>query len=295
LAVRSDGSWAKGIAISSAVLVEIRQVSFCGGAEGLTRYVGVDGEANVVIEKSRICVEPYSGGSTHYIVDNENEYSGMVSFTCNVVEFAYVPTAAYWESDYLMSWDFSNNIVDGGDVSFRGWVEDVNGSFSIRNNTFSGIQDFQIGIDAGTCLWPPSCPVPEINVENNIIANCNSSTGLWYSDICGEWDTIPVPATWDSNLIWDFSGYLAYESTDSYPCNGLASIDTSYSSTIDSMSMMVDPDFVADPYYGSFALDSNSPAIDAGTGLDPDGTPADLGAFGGPDADCWEEYPWPVP
>lgn len=58
----------------------------------------------------------------------------------------------------------------------------------------------------------------------------------------------------------------------------------------------MDPIFAPDSSIGSYALDPSSPAIDAGLGdPDPDGTPNDIGAFGGPDGDWWKEYPWPVP
>lgn len=47
---------------------------------------------------------------------------------------------------------------------------------------------------------------------------------------------------------------------------------------------------------GSYALDPSSPAVDAGTGdPDPDRTPADLGAFGGPDGDWYRDVPWVMP
>ncbi len=44
-----------------------------------------------------------------------------------------------------------------------------------------------------------------------------------------------------------------------------------------------DPLFT-DPDEGDFTLQEGSPAIDSGTGQDSDGTPADMGVHGGPDA-----------
>jgi len=54
-----------------------------------------------------------------------------------------------------------------------------------------------------------------------------------------------------------------------------------------------DPRFAFDSEAGSFALSPDSPAVNAGSGEDdPDGSPADIGAFGGPDGNWFLEYPW---
>ncbi len=54
-----------------------------------------------------------------------------------------------------------------------------------------------------------------------------------------------------------------------------------------------DPMFVTSPGRGTYALDPSSPGVDAGMGdPDPDGSPNDLGAFGGPDGNWWTEVPW---
>jgi hypothetical protein len=55
----------------------------------------------------------------------------------------------------------------------------------------------------------------------------------------------------------------------------------------------IDPQFQSDTEKGSFALSTSSPAADQGSGAaDADGSPADIGAFGGPHSDWWKEYPW---
>jgi hypothetical protein len=54
-----------------------------------------------------------------------------------------------------------------------------------------------------------------------------------------------------------------------------------------------DPMFTSAPGMGDYALDPASPCVDAGSGdRDPDGSTADLGAFGGADGDWWERVPW---
>lgn len=56
----------------------------------------------------------------------------------------------------------------------------------------------------------------------------------------------------------------------------------------------VDPEFLdttaSDPVDWDLHLALTSPLVDAGdpTLLDPDGSPSDIGAFGGPDADLWD-------
>ena len=56
--------------------------------------------------------------------------------------------------------------------------------------------------------------------------------------------------------------------------------------------LSVDPQYLdissADPLDWDLHLSAASPLIDAGSGLDPDGSPADIGAFGGPNADLWD-------
>ena len=56
--------------------------------------------------------------------------------------------------------------------------------------------------------------------------------------------------------------------------------------------LSVDPQYrdvsSADPLDWDLHLAPTSPLIDAGSGLDPDGSPADIGAFGGSGADLWD-------
>jgi hypothetical protein len=68
----------------------------------------------------------------------------------------------------------------------------------------------------------------------------------------------------------------------------------------DDGNLNVDPDYLVPWYGGGFDahLSATSPLIDAADPdlLDPDGSPADIGAFGGPGADEWDldgdGYPW---
>jgi hypothetical protein len=65
---------------------------------------------------------------------------------------------------------------------------------------------------------------------------------------------------------------------------------------LEAESLLVDPIFAPDPGgMGSYTLDPTSPGVDAGRGLDADGTPADLGAFGGDNSNWWMQVPWQLP
>ncbi len=56
-----------------------------------------------------------------------------------------------------------------------------------------------------------------------------------------------------------------------------------------------DPEFSFDEEHGSYGLSEGSPAVDAGAGDDdPDASPPDIGAFGGPGGNWFLEYPWPL-
>ena len=58
--------------------------------------------------------------------------------------------------------------------------------------------------------------------------------------------------------------------------------------TIDERGNLVgDPEFV-DPSSDDYALENGSPAIDSGVSYDPDGSQANLGAYGGTGSSIWE-------
>ena len=71
--------------------------------------------------------------------------------------------------------------------------------------------------------------------------------------------------------------------------------ETYLSSVLEPSILYVDPGFSYDTDKGSYALDSDSPCIDAGSGPDDeDGTPNDIGCFGGEHSEWWRDFPWPL-
>jgi len=61
-------------------------------------------------------------------------------------------------------------------------------------------------------------------------------------------------------------------------------------------SIAAEPGFEYSEEKGSYALSATSPCVDAGWGSpDPDGSPNDIGAFGGPEGDWWRSFPWQLP
>jgi hypothetical protein len=174
-------------------------------------------------------------------------------------------------------------------------------SLIISNNTFAGIPSLmfvELFRDGCSSSWPYDAAF-----MNNIFSNTNEygSYSLWNAEIDAYYlpshdDLAPV---FSSNLLWSVSDSLATTTLNSLACAEGGEVESDgkiVSSLFSSTSILSDPLFRSDPTLGTYALDPVSPAVDAGSGLrDPDGTPPDLGAFGGPEGDWWQEVPWQLP
>ena len=197
---------------------------------------------------------------------------------------------ATWGSKIL----FENNLVVGGDVLFL-----ISAStFVASQNTFADTSALRFYDDIPD--WDPPLPLATIAFTNNIFSQFRVIDGterpLWdvYWVQAGTTSADTTPQA-DNNLFYDSGASLAQVTS----AIGDSTLDTTMTADSEAAllasAILADPEFSAGPM-GSYGLAVTSPAIDAGTGdPDPDGTPADLGAFGGPNANWWMEVPWPLP
>ncbi|MBI4691005.1 MAG: right-handed parallel beta-helix repeat-containing protein [Nitrospirae bacterium] len=125
-----------------------------------------------------------------------------------------------------------------------------------------------------------NCDASSGTIENSVI-NGNSTTAISLSNqptitisntILSDNETdITTGASSDMDGLTLETNLLYNNTTSNYPSS-------------DTTSITGDPKFV-DTSSNDFHLQSGSPAIDSGTGSDPDGTTADIGVYGGSDMD----------
>jgi len=192
----------------------------------------------------------------------------------------------------------SNNLALSGNYRLNlGDDSDHGGSgrIKMKNNTCVDLDNMML------YFYIDDSFMPKVDFTNNLLAGISGfmDHALWYVHYLDWMDTFSLestyPESFTTNLIWDTPENL-------YQCNyyeGASSeyltIFTDYSDTLWDESLNADPVFVADALMGSYALAPSSPAVDAGTGdPDPDGSPNDIGCFGGPDGDWYRSYPWPL-
>lgn len=185
----------------------------------------------------------------------------------------------------------SNTLFIGGDlyatVTSRG---DGAPTFRLANITLADTSRAQFAILAMYGYQPPSG-----TLANSIFSSFRTEDEpIWYF----YWDepnttryTIEPDAI--TNLYEDDGWDLSYVYT------GPGSLDAALTSDAETAMLVSstrgEATFTAGPW-GSYGLDPTSLGVDAGSGdPDPDGSPADLGAFGGPDGDWYKEFPWPLP
>ncbi len=213
--------------------------------------------------------------------------------------------------------EITNNIVTAGITSVGATVAFYGGAersavVKIAHNVFSGLDGLGVG-EAQGVTRDSELGIPVL-IENNIVVDTamGSSGGtdghlysggllpqvdqIYCNDTRPE-DILPelrTNLTWDSTLpsvlgLLTCSTYY-FEDGDREWTDSL-SFDAVYSSGF----LEVNPMFEVSPTKGHYSLDPLSPAIDAGSGdSDPDGSPADIGAFGGPNGNWYLEYPWPL-
>ncbi len=146
----------------------------------------------------------------------------------------------------------ANKAINGGGASAAGPASPL-----FRNNTINGNSASTYG---GGVYFNDVSPV----FENNLVTFGLSGVGLYYA----EGDNAPELANFRYNDFYD-------NPTSETNLEGLVLANNN---------MSRDPLYV-DRLSGDFHLEPDSPAVDAGapeTGTDPDGSPADMGAYGGP-------------
>ncbi|TAK12891.1 MAG: right-handed parallel beta-helix repeat-containing protein [Anaerolineae bacterium] len=197
----------------------------------------------------------------------------------------------------------TNNVVRGaaaGIIAFNN-----TGPVVLRNNI---IVDSAFGIDAGNNT--------EIEISNNTIAIVDGVADAWYSgdELISEKSYVvgmvvaPYLTTRIVNnlVVGPFDSAIsltAFPQTFIQVCCNMY-FETGVLYEGEARFILATPapemgasDTVADPLFiggadgADFHLSEGSPAIDAGAPdlLDPDGSPSDLGAYGGPDAAGWDD------
>lgn len=187
--------------------------------------------------------------------------------------------------------ELARTVIDGGG---SGTVITGAGSAGIYNVT---IKNGDKGISASSIIGLTISNVIIVGNGNGI--SCESSTSVMVSNSVIDQNTasgiymanssvITIQNSILSNNIVDISG----DGTSSYSSeyNLVYGNTTTYYPSDNTTSKYDDPVF-ADTASNDYHLKSGSPAIDAGTGSDQDGTAADIGAYGGAAMDT---TPFPV-
>jgi len=270
-------------------------VDLCSPSEKYNSLLEGSGMEDVAIEITR-CHLCYDEGDPVFAYVH---FDGAYRFTMSrcVVELGETPTDYYYRFvGGTGTLEFSNNIFTGGSMQL-GLSEHDSALLKIENNTYAEISHFFVGAAWSDSWCAESWPYT-VRIRGNIFSGLVAPYGLWsafqVSDVLGLADL--NPDSFEANVLWDVDGnYGSHELVTCY--TAISTSDTeNVSAFMEAGSIIQDPLFVYDPGMGSYALDPASPAIDAGSGdPDPDGSPNDIGAFGGPDGDWYLEVPWVLP
>lgn len=273
----------RGLTYTYAGPVTVRDVDFCMCDHVLTYLNPDDPSDPTSVTNSRFC-NAYGGGSS---ILGELEFAGNAVTGDSTLAFT------------ALTVDVANNVFADGSFILQIWngactyVGACEADVHIQNNTFADLSAVSMHM-----VVEPGDPMPMLSVESNIFANATVDDGLfsvnwWDYDVHSAAEG--QPALWANNIVYNVTGDLEYfYSWDEF--NEHRVTDTSYSAVLESESLLVDPVFAPDPGgMGSYALDPSSPAVDVGRGFDADGTPADLGAFGGENSNWWMEVSWQLP
>lgn len=149
--------------------------------------------------------------------------------------------------------DNTASMFGGGIVTYE--ANDLYPSAQITNNTITFNQVTDTDYGAGVCQWRRTSPT----LTNNIIA---------YNDGVGVYSENDMDGTYTYNLVYgNGTNYSGLSGSGA----GNLSADPLFAGVTN------DADWTND----NFVLLAGSPAINAGTGTDSDGSRADLGAYGG--------------
>jgi hypothetical protein len=253
-------------------------------------------------------------------------YAGETQLSTSLIEAdLYIAGGCLWSP--CSSIRLTNNLVKGSALAVANdvWTEDRGSPYSataFEHNTV--VSDATISVDSTEWLMREfhdgsTSLSGSGRISNNIFSDSTRLTtvsAVFYEDgpytSCADVDPRTAAFDFDSNLVPEQSSALGAGSAFSCMCDG-ASRDNGQSCIWDEDragssesaswywdlfsedAAFGDPVFTWDPAMGSYALSPFSPAIDAGSGdLDPDGSPPDIGAFGGPEGDWYKEFPWPL-
>jgi len=281
--------------MANMTTLKMDTVDLCSPNEEYYRLFNGSDMEDVAIEvtRSHLC---YDAGDPNFAYVH---FDGAYSFTMSqcVVELGESSTDYYywfvWGTGTL---EFRNNIFTGGSMELHLRDHDA-ASLTIENNTYADISKFMSSI-GGSSTWCSSSWPYSVRIRDNIFSGIDCQGSLWGGDQVS--DNLGLadlnPDVFETNVLWDIDGH--YGENNVVTCHtAISTSDTeNVSAMMEAGSIIQDPLFSYDPGMGSYALDPASPAIDAGSGdPDPDGTPNDIGAFGGPEGDWWEDVPWQLP
>ena len=156
---------------------------------------------------------------------------------------------------------------------------------------------------ASTCMYCPGGCIGTMYLTNvAVVGNYASDVGggVWVAPSCGV-DLLNVELSTNSAAV---GGGLALTSSY-YPATASVTFTNAWDNTPDDYYNMADPTGMdgnnniapqfldissPDPLDWDLHLQASSPLVDTGdpTILDPDGSPSDIGAYGGPEAGAWD-------
>ena len=173
-----------------------------------------------------------------------------------------------------------NNLIQGN-LLVRLWGEG-DASLTFHNNTVSEASEavFQTFRADSEPTWHGN-----VEVYNNIVTGSGSGDWaltlerFWYAPVdC----TDLYPSILGPDIAWGFSGLHAR-------CLAADDYDTREADISELLIAIAEEDPLLT---NTWWLGAGSAATDAGLGMDSDGSPADLGAFGGEHGDWWKEVSW---
>ena len=286
LAVTGEGMGARleHLAIVGETVVElgggateliVRDIDTCtygaGTSFGLSAW---EDDATFELSRSRLCDASVSlsGDSLGPVASiHENRLSGDSSIS------------------YMGEITVRNNVFEG-QASMGLYASGASPEPGLRvyNNTFvmTGVRAYGLWVDTHGG-WDG-----EIALYNNIFAGDGAGFVFaftrWESDTRECEELYPSPVA--PNIRWGFGAVSATCTR----INDYYGYDTDVFDVSDALDVFTieDPLLGARPGRGNFGLLPGSPAVDEGRGEDADGSPADLGAFGGANGDWWNEVDW---
>ncbi len=231
-----------------------------GGAIAISDFGGGGGAPFISINNTFTGNASAEAGGAVYVQNLENVYAEANIFCANVSVLeggaAFVDNGGASTNGWFGNLFVDNQSADlGGGLAF-----DSASTSTLVNNTFAG--------NSGGIGGHVGAVTTDVNLVNNIFVDAPAGDGVQQSNTAGFRDY----NLWLNNTNNDVGGALN-------------------AGDLGNNSIFADPAFLAysadgDCSNDDFHLDPASPAVDAGEPgiLDRDGSPSDMGAFGGPNA-----------